>query len=282
MKKRILRIAACFIATAAIGFTACKKNDSTPDPDPVNDPKTGVLLGSNSTFGQVLTDSSGRSLYFFAPDVQGESACTGNCEVIWPPFHTSATISVEGLNAADFGTINRADGSKQTTYKGWPLYYYQSDAAAGEIKGDKVGNVWFVAKPDYSVMIGRTQLVGNDGKNYTGQLQEGTGASTFITDDRGRTLYAFSPDHKNKNNFTREDFSNNAIWPIYEGTPAKVPSVLNAADFSETDVFGKKQISFKGWPTYYFGPDAMKQGVTKGVSIPNWQIMYGELAAAPL
>ena len=49
--------------------------------------------------------------------------------------------------AADFGTITREDGQKQTTYKGMPLYYFAGDKAAGEVKGQGVKDVWYVAAP---------------------------------------------------------------------------------------------------------------------------------------
>jgi predicted lipoprotein with Yx(FWY)xxD motif len=34
--------------------------------------------------------------------------------------------------------ITRADGSLQTTYKGWPLYYFSKDAGPGDLKGENV------------------------------------------------------------------------------------------------------------------------------------------------
>jgi alpha-glucoside transport system substrate-binding protein len=35
----------------------------------------------------------------------------------------------------------------QTTYKGWPLYYFVNDQAAGDTLGQGVNNVWFVIDP---------------------------------------------------------------------------------------------------------------------------------------
>jgi hypothetical protein len=37
------------------------------------------------------------------------------------------------------------DGTKMWAYKGWPLYYWYEDMAAGDVKGDGVGGVWHLA-----------------------------------------------------------------------------------------------------------------------------------------
>ena len=67
---------------------------------------------------------------------------------------SAGTIQVSSpLNAADFGSITRADGTNQTTWKGWPLYYYASDSAPGQVNGENVQKIWFVVKPDENVLI---------------------------------------------------------------------------------------------------------------------------------
>ena len=37
----------------------------------------------------------------------------------------------------------RADGKMQTTYKGFPLYYWVDDKKMGDTLGQDVGNVWY-------------------------------------------------------------------------------------------------------------------------------------------
>lgn len=268
-----------------ICFASCKKDNSSTDnntPKPV----TGVMLNSSANFGSIMTDNNGRSLYFFAIDANGTSGCADGCAVVWPAFYKENPSIGTGLTASDFGVITRADGSKQTTYKGWPLYYYQNDAKAGDVNGDKVNNTWFVAKADYTVMLANTQLVGQNGVQYNSQMQAGQGITQFITDAGGHTLYAFAPDKFNKNTFTKSDFSNNAVWPLYEmATVQSIPSVLDKTQFAVIDVFGRKQLTYKGWPLYYFGNDQMVRGSTKGVSVPQpgvWPITNTASAVAPV
>ena len=245
---------------------ACSKNDSSTPP--YTNPNKGVALANNATLGSILTDSAGNTLYFFSPDATDNSSCTGGCIAAWPVYYTPTATTDAGLSASDFATITRTDGLLQTTYKGWPLYYYQNDSKAGDVNGEAVNSVWFVAKPDYSLMLMNNQLVGADTKQYKSDLTEGAGVTQYFTDDKGRTLYAFSPDSFNVNKFTKSDFSNNAVWPIYEMADVKsIPSTVTASDVAVIDVFGKKQLTYKGWPLYYFGQDA-KRGDTKGVSVP--------------
>jgi len=47
----------------------------------------------------------------------------------------------------DFGTITREDGKKQTTFRGYPLYYWGGDKAQGDTAGQGVNNVWYVIDP---------------------------------------------------------------------------------------------------------------------------------------
>ncbi|MCF2490506.1 hypothetical protein [Dyadobacter sp. CY347] len=275
----------------ALGFLmslviACSDDD--PDTDPIPAVTNDIQLKDNSTLGKILTDKDGKTLYFFTKDAAGTSTCSGNCEVTWPVFAIADISKLKidgGLTAGDFANITRADGKPQTTYKGWPLYYYKNDAAAGEANGENVGGIWFVAKTDYTIMLANTQLVGLDGKSYKPDLTEGTGETQFFVDDMGRTLYAFARDSSGINNWTTNDPEKDKTWPIYGADEIKgIPSGVDKALFSTIDVFGKKQLTYKGWPLYYFGPDEMKRGMTKGVSVPRpgvWPIVNKDSPNAP-
>lgn len=103
-----------------------------------------VKLAANADLGSFLVDGDGMTLYYFTRDEAGVSNCKGQCAVIWPVFHAAKISVPAGLDPADFATITREDGRKQTTFRGWPLYYFNKDAAPGDVKGHKVNNIWFV------------------------------------------------------------------------------------------------------------------------------------------
>lgn len=287
------RIASAIIAAGIIaGISSCSKSSdnsytpSNPGGGSGTSSGPGIQLSSTTKYGNILTDSNGLTLYFFAIDANGQSGCNSGCTAAWPVFYAAGFTLSSGLNTSDFGVITRADGSKQTTYKGWPLYYYANDTRKGDINGDGVGGTWFVAKPDYSVMLVNEQLTGNDGKQYTSLYQPGQEVTQYLTDGYGHTLYAFSPDKFKKNTYTKSDFSNNPVWPVYEQSAVKyVPSSLAAADFDTVQIYGKVQLSYKGWPLYYFGRDSMIRGYNRGVSVPTpgvWPVVNkSSVTAAP-
>ena len=93
----------------------------------------------------MLMDSKGMTLYTWDNDKEAnKSACTGNCLMNWPRLTAAAADKDIG---ADWKVITNADGSKQWSYKGKPLYYFVMDKASGDKLGDGRGMVWHIAKP---------------------------------------------------------------------------------------------------------------------------------------
>jgi len=93
---------------------------------------------------QVVTNSEGFTLYWFAPDTSSTSKCTGSCATFWPPVTGPATAG-SGVTGK-LGTITRSDpGGTQVTYDGHPLYTFKGDTAPGQVRGNGVngsGGVW--------------------------------------------------------------------------------------------------------------------------------------------
>ncbi|MEP7142279.1 MAG: hypothetical protein ABI707_05395 [Ferruginibacter sp.] len=276
------------VAFIVILFTSCK-NDPTPTP-----PRTDIHLDSNAQVGSHLVDKDGKTLYIFANDVSGVSNCTGGCLTTWAPYtkDDATTTFSDGISSSDFATITLASGAKQTTYKGWPLYYYTPGGTvetAGQTTGEGIGNIWFVAKPNYSIMLANFQLTGTDGINYLSNYTPGDGRTNYFTDEKGNTLYAFAHDSSLINKYTKPDFSNNPNWPIYETENIKAPSTLDKSLFAVITFNGKKQLTYKGWPMYFFGPDGFVRGANKGITArpPNtpvgslWPVIVKDAAPAP-
>ena len=107
------------------------------------------LMTATSSAGEIVVDANGMSVYFFTKDVKdsGTSACTDACLAAWPPVTTAAgTPQVEGVTGT-VGTIATPDGAKQVTLNGLPLYYFAKDTKAGDILGQGVNGVWYLADP---------------------------------------------------------------------------------------------------------------------------------------
>lgn len=278
--KRIVYVNRSLVATAmlVVALFGCSKENPIIS-------SSDVAVNSSS-IGTVMTGEGGKTLYFFAGDGAGDATCSGTCIDNWPIFYKETPTLGTGLKRSDFGTITRTDGSKQTTFRGWPLYYFKNDTKAGDVLGDKVGNVWMAAKTNYTVMLSSRHLVGNDGKSYTFDTKEGTGKSLFLVDSVGRTLYAYAFDKNNVNKYTKADLSNDATWPIFTTSTAigEIPSLLDKNDFRTITSVGKTQLTYRGWPLYYFGPDQATRGNTKGVSVPRpgvWPVVNTTSPVAP-
>jgi predicted lipoprotein with Yx(FWY)xxD motif len=107
-----------------------------------------VKLAEKAEIGKYLADSAGMTLYWFKKDSTGHSACAGTCVDNWPLFYREKVAPPSGLNVDEFGTITREDGAKQTTFRGYPLYYYKGDSTAGDTKGNNMMGIWYVVVPE--------------------------------------------------------------------------------------------------------------------------------------
>ena len=84
-----------------------------------------TVTTAGSKLGTLLTDGRHRTVYLFEKDRAGRSRCSGACASVWPPVTTTAGIRPVAhgrVDAALLGTTTRADGVRQVTYAGHPLY----------------------------------------------------------------------------------------------------------------------------------------------------------------
>jgi predicted lipoprotein with Yx(FWY)xxD motif len=137
-KKLLATLAACGIV-AALGSALALAGTAA----------TGTKVDlAKSRFGRILVDSRGITLYDFALDKHGASACYGACAALWPPLVTKGKpIAGPGVRASLLGTTKRKDGKLEVTYGGHPLYYFVTDRHSGQTTGQAVnqfGAPWWV------------------------------------------------------------------------------------------------------------------------------------------
>jgi predicted lipoprotein with Yx(FWY)xxD motif len=119
----------------------------------------GTVTAASSSLGKIVVAQNGMTLYMFARDQNGKSACNGACVKFWPPY-TGTPKAGSGLTASLLGSTVRADGSKQVTYDGHPLYTYSGDSSPGATNGqgqNTFGALWWVVAPDGKVVMTSAQ-----------------------------------------------------------------------------------------------------------------------------
>ncbi|WP_367128907.1 hypothetical protein [Saccharothrix sp. HUAS TT1] len=100
--------------------------------------------------GWFVADAGGFALYRFDKDTAKppKSNCDAACLELWPPVLVSDHTMTSGVDPTLVGSVARADGSKQVTLAGWPLYRYAGDKKAGDLAGQGKGGTWFAVTPE--------------------------------------------------------------------------------------------------------------------------------------
>jgi predicted lipoprotein with Yx(FWY)xxD motif len=231
-------------------------------------PVTGgatVALGQNDALGSFLVDDKGMTLYLFTKDTPDTSNCYDKCATAWPPLLTTGNPVVgDGVDKSMLGTTTRKDGSTQVTYNSWPLYYYEKDKAPGDVVGQDVGSVWFVISPageKVETSAAATEAPAASGEAATVKLGKNDQLGSFLVDDKGMTLYLFTKDTPN----TSVCYDKCATaWPplLTTGTAAGGDGVDASKLGTTTRKDGSVQVTYNGWPLYYYQKDKAPGDVT--------------------
>jgi predicted lipoprotein with Yx(FWY)xxD motif len=145
-------LAAGAVAIAACGSsTAPPASSSTSNVGGTTTTASTVTIKTHSTSkGTVLTNTQGKTLYWFAIDTSKMSKCNGTCTTYWPPVIGSPKAASGTSLPHGFSTIKRSNGQIQATYDGHPLYTYVSDSSAGMTSGNGLnlsGGLWWAMTP---------------------------------------------------------------------------------------------------------------------------------------
>ncbi|MBE1275704.1 hypothetical protein [Enterovibrio baiacu] len=186
---------------------------------------SAAAIKQDTDIGDVYVDAKGRTLYTFAKDVPNVSNCNDGCAAKWPPLLADQANNALFAEEEGFSTIRRADGSKQWTKDGQPLYRWINDKKRGDISGAGIKGVWPLARAD-DVSL----------KLYS------AGKARFIVDENNRTLYTFDKDIDGKSTC----YGDCAVkWP-----PALVPSTLASQGISTLSLSGGFGITERADGTY--------------------------------
>jgi len=198
-----------------------------------------VNISSSDTMGNFLVGPNGMTLYTFDRDTLNTSNCTGGCLENWPALtvESADAITADESLVGAWGTFTRDDGSLQVTYNGWPLYYWAHDAAAGDMTGQAVGKVWWVAAPA-TVGLVPTEM------------------GPVLASSTGMTLYLFANDEAGVSNCADACAEN---WPPY--TVESADELVAGAGVGGTlgtieRADGSLQVTYNEWPLYYWAKDA--------------------------
>jgi predicted lipoprotein with Yx(FWY)xxD motif len=116
-------------------------------------PGDTVMIVQRSDLGYVLAMANGLVVYTYGKDTKGgPPTCTNACAALWPAVTgIPMTNSGEKLPRA-LGVVTAANGAKQITYDGYPLYIFKSEKPLATT-GNGVDGLWHVIKLSASDII---------------------------------------------------------------------------------------------------------------------------------
>ena len=134
------------VAAGALFLAACQ-NAGSGSPAASSGGGAMNVTVAHTAAGDALAGPTGMTLYILTKDTNNASTCTtGACAATWPALKGDGSAVQAGSGVTGtFGTATWADGTKQVTHNGQPLYYYSGDNAAGDSNGQGTGGVWFIA-----------------------------------------------------------------------------------------------------------------------------------------
>ncbi|CAM5390870.1 lipoprotein [Streptomyces spiroverticillatus] len=252
-------------------------------------PKAAGQLAArdDAKLGKIVTDSAGMTLYRFDKDTAKppKSNCEGDCAKAWPVVPAGTATAVPGTDASAVGSVTRADGTKQLTLGGWPMYRFAQDTKAGDVKGQGVGGTWFASAPDgkKAAPAGAAPDAPAPADLPGMSVRKDPKLGEIVVDSRGMTVYRFKKD---------------SAWPMKTACTGacldKWPVVPPVAKNDTTGIIkkgfvvfdrpdGVKQQTIDCWPVYTFSGDK-KAGDTNGQGVGGtWYAVspQGKLVGAP-
>jgi predicted lipoprotein with Yx(FWY)xxD motif len=141
---RLAAAAALAALTAACGSPGASSTPGILSASPGGN-TVALLKTARTSFGNILTNATGYTLYWFTRDTATTSACGDVCASNWPPVTGTPRLAAGTRLHGTLGTIIRPDGTVQATCDGHPLYTFAGDFEPGDVSGTgltEFGGVW--------------------------------------------------------------------------------------------------------------------------------------------
>jgi predicted lipoprotein with Yx(FWY)xxD motif len=233
---------------------------STPMPQPsattapVVASSTVVNMVTDPKLGAFLVDSKGMTLYVYGKDTASASNCTGQCLANWPALIANGTLTAGSGVTGTLTSFDRPDGTKQVAYNGMPLYYFIADKKPGDTVGQGKGGVWFVAP------ISGSPFTAAAPGSFTVMVKNDAKLGDYLVDSKGMTLYIFTQDTPGVSNCSGGCLK---AWPalVAPANVAAAPGVAGKLDMI-TRPDGTKQVTYNGYPLYYWAKDKVPGDTT--------------------
>ena len=236
---------------------------STSVPQPTTAPvvasSTVVNMVTDPKLGAFLVDSKGMTLYVYGKDTAGASNCTGQCLANWPALIANGTLTAGSGVTGKLSSFTRSDGTLQVAYNDMPLYYFIADKKSGDTVGQGKGGVWFVAP------ISGSPFAAAAPASFTVMVKSDAKLGDYLVDSKGMTLYLFTQDTPGVSNCSGGCLK---AWPalVAQGDLTAAPGIAGKLDVITRADDGSKQVTYNGYPLYYWKKD-VNPGDTTGQGV---------------
>ncbi len=259
------------VVSACGSTTSTGSTPSTPTATPTTASTSTVQTAQATVNGKtttILTDTQGKTLYYFTPDTAAKVACTSACAQTWPPllFTGSGTPTSSTSLPGTLSTLSDTNGT-QVEYGGYLLYTYSGDTAAGQTKGEGLFGKWYVATSDLASFAVRLATATVKGK-----------AETILATPQGMTLYYFTPDSTTKTACTG---GCPKVWPplLFTGSGTPLGDSSLAGTLSVLNDANGNQVQYNGHLLYIYSGDTAAGQTTGAGLFGKWFVCTPGLTA---
>jgi predicted lipoprotein with Yx(FWY)xxD motif len=267
----IVGLVLVMVVGACGSTTSTGSTPSTPTATPTTASTSTVQTAQVTVNGKaltILTDTQGRTLYYFTPDTAAKLACAGGCAKVWPPllFTGSGTPTSSTSLPGTLSTLSDTNGT-QVEYSGYLLYTYSGDTAVGQTKGEGLFGKWYVATPDLASFAVRLATAMVKGK-----------AVTILATPQGLTLYYFTPDKAAKAACTSGCAK---VWPplLFTGSGTPLGDASLSGPLSVLTDANGNQVQYNGHLLYTYSGDTAPGEATGEGLFGKWFVCTPTLAA---